>query len=666
MEDVEGTAGAKLSPADQDPDLDTLVYTCGLSVRGYNVCVSAGLTRLSAIRAHALRHGGFHTLPNCGRKTQIELETIVCRSGYIEAPVPANEPSPTVQQSADPEYLKQVCASLFMGLGTRARNIMLSHAGGSTPDDLIRFFLQHGRKLPKLPGAGAMVMAELRAMRRSLLAALDGEAALDGLEPDTRTPVERWADRHRVPRATLAELAPSSGELYLLRYVQKALTAGHADRTALIAQELLCHSGAEDSLADIALRHGLSRERVRQLRARMDRTVPALLSPIADLPGVHEHYRDLVTAGDLLFIRPEQVVQWNGREGTTWSPLLFQFLAVVLNAQRLIVLPWRGMTRAGQDRETAGDRPVVLVAEELMESLEAAFALARFHHERPRVTPMALAIDVLVKDLPTERIDRVRAMLIQLLPEQYPGTTVDGHTWCLPPNAQPDPRDLLESVLEDLGEPVHIDRILSTWNIRYPSRPTTLSAIRSLVLRDRARFFSVGRTSTYGLRRWESERRSVKGGTIRDIVAEYLAGMDAPAHMDAIEQHVRQYRPSTHAGSIRLNLKMDTTGRFLFLPNGVIGLAGKRYDGALPAPPIRVKSSHLRTTVLRRFIGKHRRELATYLAERSGADPYSVYRAIEGVVASGRLTIDAQRIIRHVQAGSPGPGNHELPLEWSV
>lgn len=102
------------------------------------------------------------------------------------------------------------------------------------------------------------------------------------------------------------------------------------------------------------------------------------------------------------------------------------------------------------------------------------------------------------------------------------------------------------------------------------------------------------------------------------------------------------------------------------MANGVIGLAGKRYDGALPARPIRVKSSHLRTSVLRRFIGKHRRELATYLAERSGADPYSVDRAIEGVVASGRLTIDAQGIIHHAQAGPPAEGNHELPLDWSA
>jgi len=210
------------------------------------------LTRLSDIRAHALRHGGFHALPNCGRKTQIELENMVGRSGYIEAPVPAHEPSPTDRRAVDPEHLKQVCASLFLKLGTRARNITLSHAGGSTPDDLIRFFLQHGRKLPKLHGAGSMVMAELRAMRRSLIAALDGEAALDGPEPDTRTPMERWADRHRVPRAALAELAPSSGELYLLRYLQKVLTAGHADRTTLITQELLCHSGAQDSLVAIA------------------------------------------------------------------------------------------------------------------------------------------------------------------------------------------------------------------------------------------------------------------------------------------------------------------------------------------------------------------------------------------------------------------------------
>lgn len=551
-----------------------------------------------------------------------------------------------------------------MNLGTRARNILMSHAGGSTSEALMRFFVNEGKTLNKIPGAGAHVMAELNAMRDALLAAVVPHGLVAPTRTDTRTALERWADRHGVPRTTLPELSPRPGELHVLRYLQKLLTSREADRRACINQELLCAFGEANLLSMIARRHGLSRERVRQLRNRLDRVMPEELAPIADLPGVRDHYAELITTDDLFLVTPELVARANAREGTTWSPLLFQYLAQALNAHRLVPFQWRGAGAGGHGRAEA--RVLPLVAEELIATLEIALDRARAYRDGPRSAPERMEVGTWMDGLPAEQRGRLQAILLRLLPVYFNDTAMEEDAWVLPPNAAQTPADMLEAVLLELNEPHHVDDILSAWQRHYPDRPITRSAIQGLAQYHYARFFSIGRTSTYGLRRWEGERSTVKGGTIRNIVAEFLTRSDTPVHVDVIEHHVRQYRPGTHADSIRQNVQMDTSGRFILLNGGFIGLADKHGEKPPPAPPVRVKSSQLRTSVFRKFIGKPRHELAAYLAQRSGADLYYVDRAIDGVVAAGRLTIDAKGFILAAGGATPGHVDGELPFTWST
>ena len=91
-------------------------------------------------------------------------------------------------------------------------------------------------------------------------------------------------------------------------------------------------------------------------------------------------------------------------------------------------------------------------------------------------------------------------------------------------------------------------------------------------------FVPIGRKSVFGLKKWESELDNFKGGTIRDIVEEYLMQFAVPKHISEITKHVLKYRPKSNQYSILQNLKLDESGLYIFFKGSHIGLATKKYE----------------------------------------------------------------------------------------
>ena len=91
------------------------------------------------------------------------------------------------------------------------------------------------------------------------------------------------------------------------------------------------------------------------------------------------------------------------------------------------------------------------------------------------------------------------------------------------------------------------------------------------------RFVYFGRSSTYGLKKWENELDNFKGGTIRKIAHEYLNAYSSPKHISEISNYILKYRSNSTEYSILQNLKLEENGNFIFFINGYIGLSGKIY-----------------------------------------------------------------------------------------
>lgn len=131
-------------------------------------------------------------------------------------------------------------------------------------------------------------------------------------------------------------------------------------------------------------------------------------------------------------------------------------------------------------------------------------------------------------------------------------------------------------ILEEYGDPMTLPEIMTALNEKYPQDFKRIEGIRAAMGNEKDIFIYFGRTSTYGLRRWEKEQTHIKGGTIRDITEEYLGKYTEPKHFLEIAEFVMQYRPSTNPWSINSNLQAGGE-RFREFEGGFWGLPTKKY-----------------------------------------------------------------------------------------
>jgi len=133
--------------------------------------------------------------------------------------------------------------------------------------------------------------------------------------------------------------------------------------------------------------------------------------------------------------------------------------------------------------------------------------------------------------------------------------------------------EYVREILEEKGKPMYIDDIYNKLPERSPPITKNKHSLRGSIqaMTDTICF---GRSSTYGLKKWEKSDSSIKGGTIRDIVQEYLEMHNEPKHLYEITRYVNQFR-NTQLDFIRINLRLEAKKRYILYPHKFIGLVSK-------------------------------------------------------------------------------------------
>jgi len=162
--------------------------------------------------------------------------------------------------------------------------------------------------------------------------------------------------------------------------------------------------------------------------------------------------------------------------------------------------------------------------------------------------------------------------------------------------------------LEELNTPSKVDEITKKIFELHPNYDTDENKVRVSMKRIHG-FVPVGRTSVFGLKKWEVEDENFKGGTIRSISLEYLEKYDKPKHISKLAEFVLKFRPKSNEKSIYYNLKMDESNTFNFFKNSFIGLKSKDYSKNYEILKISIKSDKKswndRYNELLIFIKKH-------------------------------------------------------------
>jgi hypothetical protein len=133
-------------------------------------------------------------------------------------------------------------------------------------------------------------------------------------------------------------------------------------------------------------------------------------------------------------------------------------------------------------------------------------------------------------------------------------------------------------ILDENSKPMTVEEIEKAMNEKYPEVIRPNMSVRGSLAKDSNMFIYFGRTSTYGLKKWESEQENLKGGTIRGLVEEYLTGFETPKHISEIMEYVLKYRPDTNEKSVVTSLKVEEKKGFVFFSGNYFGLKSKNYD----------------------------------------------------------------------------------------
>jgi hypothetical protein len=454
--------------------------------------------------------------------------------------------------------------------------------------------------------------------------------------------------RHRIPIEVRSTLFNEHGRMTLLRFLEHYLDLTGTDSKMRVRSAYLKQVAVPNSLEDLAQRTGLTRERVRQLLVHMDREFLASIALIADVPGVEDQYPELIRTGPLFVVSNEMTSRLNAAEGTQWSSLFILYVALVLNGVSHQRMEWTDLFDRSTGSKALDMSAPLMVARGLADHIRPVTRMVNEQMAERRARPMAIALGPALAHLPDELRDQVKEVVHRLIALRFPEITIADDKVTIPPNTRKKQVDLLEEVLASLNEPSHVTRVVEEWSRMFPDEPITEEGVRSVAVREKDRFFSIGRTSTYGLRSWEHQRADVRGGTIRDIAVSILSGSSDPMHVDDLTTLIQRYRPDTNAYSLKTNLQLDQEKRFILFPGGYVGLAGKVYEH-IPDPRPRIPGSLLRRTVLRSYIGRPLDELVLRIQKHSGASLERVRTMLEGKVADGTLVVNTDEIIIAVQ-----------------
>lgn len=138
------------------------------------------------------------------------------------------------------------------------------------------------------------------------------------------------------------------------------------------------------------------------------------------------------------------------------------------------------------------------------------------------------------------------------------------------------PEYIIEA-LENLNKPSKLSEIYEWICIQYPEATKSEEALRGSCQRSNEIIY-FGRSSTFGLKKWENTRNDIKGGTIKDIVTELLENSNTPIHITEILEEVHKYRAKTNERNIITNLKLDPNKSFIIFNQKFIGLSNKVND----------------------------------------------------------------------------------------
>ncbi len=562
-----------------------------ISLRTYNVCMEQRWFSSEDIRNYYNKNKNFEGIKNCGKRSAEELMRIssldflekVKEEDLLNKQLLASFKKLTPPQK---EIIESYIKMLTANLSPRLKNTLdLYFIQGISLQAFELFYMKAQEKAIKIKGIGRRNILDLENYFDKIKYFIVEVSKVEDSEKVLLFK-DLCVDKNIYPLNDIPVMVTRLGFFKVVDYLLTTPILFDESKIKLFSKAFKFYRHTTGlKLREIGKQMNITHERVRQIRNQticdLFKKLP-IVRAFDDKLLVQNHIQ---TSGDIIFLTPEQVAVINQKSHTDFTDGFVHFiLCIYLDKYQLVgnlsdvLFPhfskkknrhnWKNIYLVTKDIHPYLDWETLVL--DICSLLEKKTAKQYEISLREKIAPYLAATPYL--------LDRVSKVVALILRQEF-DLQIKEDTLTIPRNTYKQINEYAYEALEALGTPSYVKEIAEKVKELYPKTNFTYAGIRSSLKREYG-FVPIGRSSNFGLKKWENTVENFKGGTIRDITKEFLLQQKEPQTLEQITSYLLQYRPHTNAKSILTNLKADTSDTFVFFNNSQIGLTQITYPEA--------------------------------------------------------------------------------------
>jgi hypothetical protein len=640
--------------------LEEIYYSEKISVRSFNVCNKNDLNDLNTILKHYRTYNTFDNLRNCGRKSNEELISVCLKYikyesiGLIE-PVRPNEQIITKINSFTRTQREVVNSFIQISTNALSNHVLASFLNGNIKirDISVRILSNEFSDFFDLKNVEVKTIGELKAFYLSIInfiekvAEIKDENELIALR--NRTFIEKLFSITSIHDELISPQSTFSLVAFLIS--NNAIFDKKENTVFLNAFKIFNHRGAF-TIDEIANELHISRERVRQRRKGILENIISNFYFLRYLDNnLYQKYnldenQQLINVDDTLNEMINQINKTNFTKEFN-SILIYSCVSDkygLLGNIEDVLQPkvcyskdrhyWCNFYLVQQELFDFFDFNGFVddLSKRLNEKNEVSYSLnfksylSNFLHGNDyNLTTLILPVAETIINIEFE-------LMIDLEDNVFFKRNIIKKNY-----------EYAIEALEMLAVPSHIEKIYELVKNNFPQITKSKESFRACLLRT-PEVICFGRSSVYGLKKWEIEKDGIKGGTIKGIIFDYLIDKDQPVHILELVYEVHKYRKQTNAKNILTNLKVDPQNQFVVFKQGFVGLSSKFYDSELIRLP-----KHLGKTISH-FVKKQniisRNQLEEYFSKKLGISIENMKYIVEYLIDGKYIYINGHNYLR--------------------
>ena len=377
-------------------------------------------------------------------------------------------------------------------------------------------------------------------------------------------------------------LIDSENKIKLFKLIEVYLFYKNPDkRFRVIYKHLFTKKNEKANLTTVANQLNITRERVRQIVNKFDETINKELAVFKQIDSsLYNTY--ISNNSDFLFISPAQCNTINEKENTQFSQKFLSVIFAHLHKEKYVLFS-----------NNIHDFENHYLIDKLLFDV---FRFEDFCNEIKNILNADINADfemdllsfaykyISKSEKVLEDINQVIPVIEEILFQEFnPKLMVMDGLMTIRKNTRVSSKDILVQLLTVLGKPSKIEDIIKQAAIQFEDLQIAENNIRPL-LKEKHLFNYYGRSSTYGLVKWEEEDENLKSGTMRDIIELFLIQHSRPMHISEIINYISKYRENITERSIYSSLHAGED-RFIHFKFGFWGSHSNNYQEFVPNQP---------------------------------------------------------------------------------